>query len=213
LEQTLTTGVVSALGRVIESPEEGRFIGEAIQTDASINPGNSGGPLLDIRGRIIGVNSQIISPSRASAGVGFAVSSNTVKRVVPELIARGHYPHPWLGARMISLTPASAQAFREAGMTVPTEEGLLVVEPFAGEAAAVAGMLGGSRDAQIGRFRIALDGDIIVAVDGSPIGNYQDLSVFLETQTRVGEEVAITIFRGGVEQTISVFLTERPRAL
>jgi S1-C subfamily serine protease len=213
LEQTLTTGVVSAVGRVIESPEEGRFIGEAIQTDASINPGNSGGPLLDIRGRVIGVNSQIISPSRASAGIGFAVSSNTVERVVPELIAQGKYPHPWLGARMISLTPDSAQAFREAGMTVPTDDGLLVVESFEGEAAAAAGIRGGSRDVQIGRFKIALDGDIIVAVDGSPIGDYQDLSVFLETQTQVGEEVAITILRGGLEQTISVLLTERPKVL
>ena len=94
---SLTVGVVSALGRIIESPD-GRFIGEAIQTDAAINPGNSGGPLLDLRGRVIGVNSQIISPSRASAGIGFAVPADTVQRVVPQLIAQGRYPHPWLGS-------------------------------------------------------------------------------------------------------------------
>lgn len=104
LGQTLTTGVISALGRVIQSPEDNSFIGEAIQTDAAINPGNSGGPMLDLKGHVIGVNSQIISPSGASAGVGFAVSANTVQRVVPELIARGHYLHPWLGAQMLSLT-------------------------------------------------------------------------------------------------------------
>ena len=105
LEQTLTIGVISALGRIIQSPEDNRFIGEAIQTDAAINPGNSGGPLLDLQGRVIGVNSQIISPSRASAGIGFAVSANTVKRVVPELLERGYYPHPWLGATMLPLSP------------------------------------------------------------------------------------------------------------
>jgi len=93
LEQTLTLGVISALGRVIQSPDD-RFIDEAIQTDAAINPGNPGGPLLDLDGKVIGVNSQIISPSRASAGIGFAVSSNTVRRVVPELIATGRDPHP-----------------------------------------------------------------------------------------------------------------------
>ena len=99
LERTLTVGVVSALGRVIESPDE-RFIGEIIQTDAAINPGNSGGPLLDLTGQVIGVNTAIFSPSQASAGIGFAVPASTVRRVVPELIARGYYPHPWLGVNL-----------------------------------------------------------------------------------------------------------------
>jgi len=94
LEQTLTTGVISALGRVIES-SDGSFIGEAIQTDAAINPGNSGGPLLDLKGRVAGVNSQIVSPSGSSSGVGFAVSASTLQRVVPALTADGEYPHPW----------------------------------------------------------------------------------------------------------------------
>ncbi|MBN1873002.1 MAG: trypsin-like peptidase domain-containing protein, partial [Anaerolineae bacterium] len=133
LEQTLTTGVISALGRVIES-EEG-FIGEAIQTDAAINPGNSGGPLLDLDGRVVGVNSQIISPSGASAGIGFAVSVNTMQRVVSELIARGYYPHPWVGTEMVVLTSSIAQWFRDAGMDVPTDTGLLVLEVTSGSPA------------------------------------------------------------------------------
>jgi S1-C subfamily serine protease len=108
LEQTLTMGIVSALGRVIQSPENNRFIGEVIQTDAAINPGNSGGPLLDLQGRVIGVNTQIVSPSGASAGIGFAVSANTVARVVPVLIARGAYPHPWLGVQVVELNPSLA---------------------------------------------------------------------------------------------------------
>ena len=210
--QTLTIGVISALGRVIQSPEDDRFIGEAIQTDAAINPGNSGGPLLDLQGRVIGVNSQIVSPSRASAGIGFAVSSNTVRRVVPELIARGYYPHPWLGAQLFTLTPATAKAFREAEMVIPVDAGLLVVEVVQGAAADKAGLRGGSRLVRFGQVQFPLGGDIIIAIDDQPIEDYQDLTVYLETQTTVGETVQLTIIRDGQEQTVPVALEERPRA-
>ena len=211
--QTLTTGVISALGRIIESPDpEGtRFIGEAIQTDAAINPGNSGGPLLDLNGRVIGVNSQIISPSQASAGIGFAVSSNTVRRVVPELIARGYYPHPWLGTYMISLSPAASEVFREAGMDLPVDHGMLVTEAVEGGPADEAGIQGGDRMVRIGRYQIALGGDVIVAIDDVPINNYQDLNVYLETQTVVGDTVQVTVLRAGEELTVPVTLGERPQ--
>jgi S1-C subfamily serine protease len=210
LEQTLTTGVVSALGRVIESPEDSRFIGEAIQTDAAINPGNSGGPLLDLKGHVIGVNSQIISPSGASSGIGFAVSANTVRRVVPELISRGHYPHPWLGTQMLPLTPSTAKAFRDAGMNVPVDAGLLVIEAVEGASADEAGIRGGSRVVRIGRYQIPLDGDIIIAIDGEPVNDFQELTVYLETETTVGDIVDVTIIRDGEELTVPVALGERP---
>ena len=212
LEQTLTTGVVSALGRVIESPEDNRFIGEAIQTDASINPGNSGGPLLDLTGHVVGVNSQIISTSGSSSGIGFAVSSNTVRRVVPELIARGSYPHPWLGTQMLSLAPGTAEALRQAGMDVPVDTGLLVLEVVEGAPADAAGIRGGSRVARIGNYGVPLDGDIIIAVNDEPVDDFEDLTVYLETQTAVGDTVTLTIIRGGEEQTISLTLAERPEA-
>jgi S1-C subfamily serine protease len=210
LEQTLTTGVISALGRVIQSPEES-FIGEAIQTDAAINPGNSGGPLLDLAGRVIGVNSQILSPSGAFSGIGFAVSSNTVRRVVPELISRGYYPHPWLGAYMLSVTPASARVFREAGMNVPVESGLLVMEAVAGGPAEQAGIRGGSRVVTIGRYQIPLDGDIIIAIDDVPISSYQDYNLYLDAETVVGDDVEVTVIRDGAEMTFTVTLQERPQ--
>jgi S1-C subfamily serine protease len=210
LEQTLTTGVVSALGRVIESPEDNRFIGEAIQTDAAINPGNSGGPLLDLEGRVIGVNSQIISPSGASSGIGFAVSANTVRRVVPELIAQGYYPHPWLGTQMLPLTPSTAKAFRDAGMNVPVDTGLLVIEAVKGAPADKAGIRGGSRVVRIGGYQIPLDGDIIIAIDGEPINNFQELTVYLEMQTTVGDTVELTIIRDGEEKAVQLILEERP---
>jgi S1-C subfamily serine protease len=211
LEQTLTTGVISALGRVIESPEDDRFIGESIQTDAAINPGNSGGPLLDLKGYVIGVNSQIISPSRASAGIGFAVSANTVQRVVPELISRGYYPHPWLGTRMLSLTPATAELFRQAGMNIPVDAGLLIIETVRGAAAEKAGIRGGQRLVRIGQFRVPLDGDIIVAINGASINNFEEWTVYLETQTLVGDTVNVTVIRDGEELILPVILEERPQ--
>jgi S1-C subfamily serine protease len=212
LERTLTTGVISALGRVIQSPEDNRFIGEAIQTDASINPGNSGGPLLDLKGRVIGVNSQIISPSQASAGIGFAVSANTVRRVVPELITRGYYPHPWLGATMLTLTPANAKVFRDGGMQVPVETGLLVSEVTPGGPADEAGIRGGNRTVRAGRYQLLLGGDIITAINGKPVGDFQALTVYLETQTKVGDRVQVTVVRDGQEQTLAVALGEQPRS-
>ena len=210
LERTLTVGVISSLGRVIQSPD-GRFIGEAIQTDAAINPGNSGGPLLDLEGRVIGVNSQIISPSRASAGIGFAVPVNTVKRVVPQLIAQGRYAHPWLGVQPLGLTPERAQAFREAGMDVPVDEGLLMIEVIPGGPADRAGIRGGDRIVQLGNVQLPLGGDIVTAINGEAVDDLQELTVYLETQTQVGDPVEVTIFRGGVEQNVQVTLTERPR--
>lgn len=209
LEGTLTVGVVSSLGRVIQGPD-GRFIGEVIQTDAAINPGNSGGPLLDLSGQVIGVNSQIVSPSGASAGVGFAVPSNTARRVVPELITHGRYPHPWLGIEAISLTAERAEAFRQAGMEIVADSGVLVLQVAPGGPADQAGIRGGTRLARIGRYQIPLGGDIIRAIDGEPITDFQDLTIYLDTRTRVGETVELAVVRDGEERTIEATLQERP---
>ncbi len=209
LERTLTVGVVSALGRIIESPDN-RFIGEIIQTDAAINPGNSGGPLLDLTGRVIGVNTAIFSPSRASAGIGFAVPVNTVRRVVPELIARGHYPHPWLGVSLLSLTPRWIEILQKAGMEVPVERGLLVVETVRGSAAERAGVQAGDKYVRVGRQILPIGGDIIVAVNDHPIKDIRDLTVYLENETRVGDTVDLTLIREGQEMHVSVQLDERP---
>ncbi len=208
LEQTLTFGVISALGRVIKSPD-GRFIGEVIQTDATINPGNSGGPLLDLQGRVIGVNAQIISPSGASVGIGFAVSSNTVRRVVPELIAHGRYPHPFLGISGFGLSPQVVQTFREAGEELPMDRGVLIIEVSKGSPAEAAGLRGGDRTKTIGEATFQLGGDIILAINDQPVNNVVELTLFLEANTQVGETVEVAVLRGGTTMVVPVTLGER----
>jgi len=210
-ERTLTVGVVSALGRVIQSPDES-FIGEIIQTDAAINPGNSGGPLLDLSGRVIGVNTAIFSPSEASAGIGFAVPVDTVRQVVPALIERGYYPHPWLGVSAVwSLTPERKQILQEAGMQVPVDEGLLIVEVAGGSPADQAGLRGGQQQVRLGRWVLSIGGDILTAIDGEPIATDRDLIRHLDTETAVGQTIQVTLWRDAQEVTIPVTLTERPR--
>jgi S1-C subfamily serine protease len=212
LQQTLTTGVVSALGRVIESPEDDRFIGEAIQTDAAINPGNSGGPMLDLSGQVIGVNSQIVSPSGASAGIGFAVSANTVQRVVPELIARGYFAHPWIGLDTLPLTHRVAELLRQSGVEVAAETGLLVLETTPGGPAEMAGIRGGDRWVALSRrTRLLVGGDIITAIDGRPTNDQQALALYLEGETTIGTTVELTIIRQGTVQTVPVVLGELPQ--
>ncbi|HEU4329144.1 MAG TPA: trypsin-like peptidase domain-containing protein [Roseiflexaceae bacterium] len=207
LERTLTVGVISSLGRIIESPNN-RFIGEAIQTDAAVNPGNSGGPLLDLDGRVIGVNSAILSPSGASAGIGFAIPARTVQRVADALIADGRYPHPSLGLRGLDLNAQRARLLERAGMQVPVEAGLLIVETAPGEAADQAGLRGGQRLVRAGNLIVPVGGDILTAIDDQPIASERDMLVYLETRTTVGQTVRVAIVRDGQEQEVSVTLTE-----
>jgi S1-C subfamily serine protease len=212
LEQTLTTGVVSALGRVIESAEANQFIGEAIQTDAAINPGNSGGPLLDLDGEVIGVNSQILSTSGSNAGIGFAISSNTVRKVVPELVAHGSYPHPWLGIQTLDLDALTVALLRQAGMNLTAESGILITGFDSGSPARTAGLQSGNQVVRFGQYVLPIGGDVIVAVDGEVVKSMGNLTVYLEERTTIGDTVQLTIVRNGAERTVSVKLAMRPTA-
>ncbi len=209
LEQTLTFGVISSLGRIIESPD-GRYIGEAIQTDAAINPGNSGGPLLDLEGRVIGVNAQIISSSQSNAGIGFAIPANTVQRVVPELIANGRYPHPWMGVYLADLTPQLVEVMRNEGLTV-SDQGVLITGVERGSPAEIAGLRAAQTITGSGGERLPADGDIIVGIDGTSIADFRELIVYLETSTRVGQTVQMHVLRGTEEIEVSLTLGERPQ--
>jgi S1-C subfamily serine protease len=211
LQRTLTTGVVSALGRVIQGAADNSFIGEAIQTDAAINPGNSGGPLLDLQGRVIGVNSQIISSSGSSAGIGFAVSANTVTRVVPDLIANGYYAHPWLGIEPLDLSSSTVSTLRQYGVEVGADSGVLVLETTSGGPADKAGIRGGNQYLRMGRYRLPVGGDVIVAVNGEAIEGLQDLTVYMENNTAIGDTLQLTVLRDGKDLTVTVTIGEEPQ--
>jgi S1-C subfamily serine protease len=205
LERTLTTGVISSLGRPLDV-DDGRTIYDVIQTDAAINPGNSGGPLLNSRGEVIGINTAIFSPSGGSIGLGFAVPIDTVKRVVASILARGYFPHPWLGIVPQSVFPELAQA-----LELPVERGVLIQQVIPGQAAASAGIRGGDRRVRVGGRVLVIGGDIIVAIDGNRIQAVGDLFRYLETKTQVGQVVDLTIARDGEEQIVRVELGEQPR--
>lgn len=204
LEGTLTTGVISALGRTL--PAESLFaIPEVIQTDAAINPGNSGGPLLNAEGLVIGVNTAIRTTTGGNTGVGFAVPVNLVKRVVPRLIAEGHYDHPQLGIRGLTITPVLVEA-----MDLPVDGGVLVSEVTADSPAEKAGIRGGTREVSIRGQLVRQGGDIIVSIDGQETNQFEDLLSYIVMETEVGQEIAVSIIRDGEERVVKVVLGARP---
>ena len=203
LDRTLTTGVISSLGRPVDEGEGEATIYNAIQTDAAINPGNSGGPLLDSQGRVIGINTAIYSVSGGSVGVGFAVPVDMVKRVVQSILTRGYYPHPSLGVDGLTIAPELAQY-----LELPVERGMLITTVEPGGAAERAGLRGGQRRVRVGRYILAIDGDILAAIDGVKIRETGDLIEYLETKTEIGQVVTLTYVRDGKEQTVQATLGE-----
>lgn len=198
LDRTLTTGVISGLQRPIRA-ENLRLIEGAIQTDASINPGNSGGPLLDSHGRMIGINSQIESPSGASAGVGFAIPVSIAKRIVPQLIRDGEIKRPKLG-----IVPRDVESLGNQGQ-LPVSYGVLIWIVQPGSAAANAG-LRGMVQTEDGDLEL---GDIIVAIDGEKVNNNDDLFKILDKH-HLGDTVNVGVFRRGRQTSVPVRLTEAP---
>jgi len=201
---TLTTGIISSLGRTIRS-EVGTTIEDVIQTDASINPGNSGGPLLNSEGEIIGVNTAIISPTGASVGIGFAIPVNTAKRIAAELIAKGFVSYPYLGAIVHTIIPQFAKA-----LGLKAERGAMVVEAAPGGPADKAGLKGANKQAQIGNFLHPLGGDIIIQADNLEIKEADELIKYLR-ERKIGDQVTLKIIRDGKTREIKVTLQERPR--
>jgi S1-C subfamily serine protease len=201
-QSTLTTGVVSALGRTVQTSET-TLIDEAIQTDASINRGNSGGPLINTHGEVIGINSAIFTPSGTTAGIGFAIPINTAKAIANDLINEGHVRRAYLGVQTIPVGGWLAEA-----LDLPVQDGLLVEQATKGSPAAAAGIHGGDRTAQAGMSRISIGGDVIVAVDGQNVGNRFDMDVILNRK-RPGDSITVTVYRGAKKMDIPVKLGER----
>ncbi len=211
-QNTMTTGIVSALGRTLPAGGDTQVVGptysipDVIQTDAPINPGNSGGVLLNAQGQVMGVTSAIESGSGSSSGIGFAIPSEIVQKVVPALITSGKYVHPYLGISGTTLTPALSKAM---GLK-PEQRGALVATVTNGGPAAKAGLLGSTKNVTISGIQTQVGGDVIVAIDNQAIKTFDDIVAYLARATQVNQTVTLTIVRDGKEQSVKVTLAARP---
>jgi len=204
LSDTITAGIVSALGRDLEAPNQYRIV-DIIQVDAAINPGNSGGPLVNLEGQVVGVNTAIISGSGTFAGVGFAIPSDTVRRELPDLMATGQYKHPWVGVAGVDVNLAIAEHI---GLEKP--QGFLVTDVTSDSPADDAGLRGGNQTVVIDGGELKIGGDVIVGIDGLNVRTLNDLVVYTERNKHPGDTVGLTIIRDNQEITKSLTLGERP---
>ena len=182
-------------------------IPDIIQTDAAVNPGNSGGPLLNMKGQVIGMNTAIFSETGVYAGIGFAIPSNTITKIVPSLITTGSYQHPWLGLIGIDITPDIAEAL---GLSLEEAKGFLIIGVNEGSPADKAGIRGGDRVTNVNGREIRLGGDIVLKIDNQDVRKIEDILTYLEGQKHVGDTVQLTIVRDGKTQTVNATLTPRP---
>jgi S1-C subfamily serine protease len=209
LSGSMTAGIVSQLGRMLETAN-GFSIPDVIQTDAAINPGNSGGPLLNMYGEVVGVNTAIASRTGEFAGIGFAIPSNTVKKIAPVLISEHRYRHPWLGVSGIDVTPEIAEA-----LGLKEARGFLVIDVVADSPAAKAGVKGGSnaKVISVDNRIIKLGGDVIVGVDDIQVRRISDILIYLQREKSVNDTITLHVIRDGKEISIDVVLGERPNVL
>jgi len=205
LSGSMTSGIVSQMGRLLPQ-ETGYSIPDVIQTDAAINPGNSGGPLFNMNGEVVGINTAIQSATGEFTGVGFAVPSNTVKKVVPVLIKDGEFKHPWMGISGTDVDPELAE-MRE----LESSKGFVVVSVIEGSPAEKAGMKGVTQTRERDGREFPMDGDIIIEIDGKTVRKISDILVHLQREKSVGDEMIITVLRTGVAFDLTMILEERPR--
>ncbi|MCW3988600.1 MAG: trypsin-like peptidase domain-containing protein [Candidatus Bathyarchaeota archaeon] len=207
LENTMTAGIVSATGRQMNAP--GRYaIIDVIQTDAAINPGNSGGPLLNSEGKVVGMNTAILSETRQFSGIGFAIPSDTILREAPIIIEEGRFDHAYLGITGIDLLPE----IRELMKFDDSIKGALVTDVTEGGPADAAGLRGGDRQANLDGFVINIGGDVIIGVEGTTVRSFYDLVVILERGYRPGDVVTLTVIRDNAVIDIDLELGVRPDA-
>jgi serine protease Do len=205
LSGTLTSGVISQMGRVLPNDITGYSISNVIQTDAAINPGNSGGPLLNSKGEMVGMNTAIFSNTGVYSGVGFAIPSNMVQKVVSSLLKNGSYEHPYMGITGITLSPEISNASH-----LNDTKGILVVDITADSPADNAGIRGGDVLTSVDGQDIRLGGDVIVAVDNQSVRAMEDLLSYLEEQKAVGDNIKLSVIRDGKTNNIDLILATRP---
>jgi S1-C subfamily serine protease len=199
----MTTGIVSQIGRLFPDPSYGFSIPDIIQTDAAINPGNSGGPLLNMKGDVIGLNTGILSSTGGFSGIGFAIPSNTIKKIIPVLIENGTYTHPYLGLTGASLTSDLTQRFKN----LPSDLKGVVVDSIVKNGSADKSGIKGSTADQYGQKH---GGDIITSVDGKNITRFDDLVSYLEQNKSPGNNITLTVYRDGKYEHVNIMLAGRP---
>jgi S1-C subfamily serine protease len=205
LSGSMTSGIVSQIGRLLPTQDSGFSIPDVIQTDAAINPGNSGGPLLNMKGEVIGINTAIQSMSGGNTGIGFAVPSNTALKIVPSLIEDGEYRHPWIGISGRDIDPDLARV-----LDLKDAKGFLVITVVDGSPADKAGLKGMSGTQIIDGKEYPADGDIITWVDDKEVRKISDILIHLQREKSVGDEMTLGILRDGEFLHITLELVERP---
>jgi len=204
LSGSMTSGIVSQLGRLLPSGA-GYSIPDIIQTDAAINPGNSGGPLLNMRGEVVGINTAIQSTTGEFTGVGFAIPSQTIAKIVPTLIERGEYDHPWIGISGRDIDPDLAKV-----LGLKDTVGFLIVTVVENSPASKAGLIGSDKIIEVEGVNYTIGGDIIVSVDGIEVRKIDDILIYLQRAKSVGDEMVLEILRDNRTTDITVILQERP---
>ena len=204
LSGSMTSGIISQMGRLLPQ-DSGYSIPDVIQTDAAINPGNSGGPLLNMKGEVVGINTAIQSATGEFTGVGFAVPSNTVKKVIPVLIEDGIFYHPWMGISGSDVDPELAKV-RE----LNSSKGFLIATVVEGSPAEDAGLQGVTDTKEIDGREYPLDGDIILKIDDVVVRKISDILVYLQREKSIGDEMIMTINRDGMLIEKVLVLGERP---
>ena len=205
LSGSMTSGIVSQIGRLLPQ-ESGYSIPDVIQTDAAINPGNSGGPLINMKGEVVGINTAIQSVTGEFSGIGFAVPSNTVKKIVPVLIEDGEFKHPWMGISGTDVDPELAD-FRE----LKSSKGFLIISVIEGSPAEQAGLIGVTETKEIDGRELAVDGDIVLSIDGKTVRKISDILIHLQREKSIGDEMVLSVNRNGEILELTMVLEERPR--
>lgn len=206
LSGSMTSGIVSQLGRLLSEPGASAFsIPDVIQTDAAVNPGNSGGPLLNMRGEVIGINTAIQSGTGEFAGIGFAIPSKTVSKIVPILIKEGQYKHPWLGISGVDIDPDLANVLQ-----LKDTRGFLIISIANDSPAENAGLHGASETKEIDGIRYQIGGDVILSVDGKDVRKIDDILIYLQREKQVGDTINLEILRDGRTTNFELVLKERP---
>ena len=207
LSGSMTAGIVSQLGRLLPAQNSGFSIPDVIQTDAAINPGNSGGPLLNMRGEVIGINTAIQSATGEFTGVGFAIPSRTISKIVPTLIEHGEYDHPWLGISGRDIDPDLARILK-----LEDARGFLIVTVVEDSPAFKAGLHGSSETKEIDGVSYPAGGDIILSVDGKEVRQIDDILIHLQREKSVDDEIVLEILRDGRITNFVLILEERPNS-